>query len=172
MVYGLKMPTFQNFWRTTSILFLSALPGASFAECAPDDIHYLFRLASEDAQPHAVFLGQFTQMQLMSEKSEHTKEGWQATYYEYSAVFSGLRGNRHGFTERTSGKVEVEAIEVEGLTIPFSLPPVGEEAIFFFELTDEGWLIRAGGCGGLWVKTNNPKITADAILCLANDGAC
>jgi len=148
------------------------MPFASFAECAPDDIRYLFRLANEDAQPHEAFLGQFTEMQLMSEKSEHTKEGWQATKYEYSTVFSGLRGNRLGFTERTSGKVEVKAIEVEGLSIPFFLPPVGEEAIFFFELTDEGWLIRAGGCGGLWVKTNNPKVIEDAIFCLANDSEC
>lgn len=151
---------------------MATLPSASVAECAADNIPYFFALAKKDAQPHGVFLGQISQLQLVSEKSAKTKEGWPATYYDYVAQFSGLRGNRQGFTEKASGKVQIQAIEVEGLSIPFSLPPVGEDAVFFFDLVDEGWLIRAGGCGGLWAKTRTPEIITDAILCLANDGAC
>ena len=172
MYFGSKMPSlFCSFRRTLNILLL-ALPTTGFAECAPADVSYLFNLAKDDTQPHAVFLGQISQMQLVSETSARTKEGWQATHYDYLAVFSGLRGDRHGFTERTSGKVQIKAIEVEDLKTPFSLPPVGEEALLLFELTNAGWLMRAGGCGGLWVKIDNPKTISDARLCLANDGDC
>lgn len=158
--------------RALGVACISVFPGSGLAECAPDDIRYLFRLAMEDDRPHGAFLGQITDMKLLSQRSGRTKEGWEAIYSEYAARFVGSRGRSTGFDDPVAGDLRIMAIDVPGLSIPFFLPPIETEAVYFFEVTGGAWLLRSGGCGGLWATTNKPDVLADALKCLANDGAC